>query len=164
MNNTSAIISVLEFENNNNEHNHILFNPITEVSTFRKDQQKCINLCILTSILTDDSAKTFTVNLIYLNKSLDNSNTIQVHPKILKEFSLDDTVKKDGQKIPCLISKFCKHRSDVCINITNVPVSSDGTHIVVLNELSQQEIAVNPTDILNKCIAFYPFNVVTKDF
>lgn len=151
MDKLNVIVSVLQYSSSD----ETVFAPVAKIVS----ENNKMDITLLVSIVTTEfKEQKFSVNLLYAQTTADKK-VMKVEAVMLKEFEINKKDDSNRRKIKNMIPEFKSHRSDLKFNMKNISTLGSGTHIIVINAMSADEISKNPRSIIEDAVAHYMFEV-----
>lgn len=158
MSKINGIITAFEYDNSESFN----FAPLRELVI---NSEGSIDISIFVIIETDDCSKrTFSINLLSAKDTPDNK-AWNVSGLLLQGFTIGredcediDKVEKI-RKVTGLLPNMNLYRHYAKFNIKNIPVSGSGKYVLLLNELTEEDISKNPKRVAEDFLSCYPIEI-----
>ncbi len=155
MSKINGIITAFEYDNSESFN----FAPLRELAI---NAEGSIDISIFIIIETDDCSKrTFSINLLCA-KDTPDSKAWNVSSLLLQGFTIGsediDNVKQ-VRNVTGLLPNMNLHRHYAKFNIKNIPITGGGKYVLLLNELSEEDIRINPERVADEFLSCYPIEI-----
>lgn len=158
MSKINGIITAFEYDNSE----FFNFAPLRELPI---NSEGSIDISIFVIIETDDCSKrTFSINLLCAKDTPDNK-AWNVSSLLLQGFTIGredceevDEVEK-VRKVTGLLPNMNLYRHYAKFNIKNIPIAGSGKYVLLLNELTEEEISVHPERVADEFLSCYPIEI-----
>lgn len=155
MSKINGIITAFEYDNSESFN----FAPLRELAI---NSEGSIDISIFIIIETDDfSKRTFSINLLCA-KDTPDSKAWNVSSLLLQGFTIGsedvDNVEQ-VRNVTGLLPNMNLYRHYAKFNIKNVPITGGGKYVLLLNELSEEDIRSNPERVADEFLSCYPIEI-----
>ena len=155
MSKINGIITAFEYDNSESFN----FAPLREVAI---NSEGSIDISIFVIIETDDCSKrTFSINLLCA-KDTPDSKAWNVSSLLLQGFTIgrEDVDKAEGvRKVTGLLPNMNLYRHYAKFNIKNIPIAGSGKYVLLLNELTEEDISAQPERVADEFLSCYPIEI-----
>lgn len=155
MSKINGIITAFEYDNSES----FIFAPLREVVI---NSEGSIDISIFVIIETDDCSKrTFSINLLCA-KDTPDSKAWNVSSLLLQAFTIgrEDIDKvEELRKVTGLLPNMNLYRHYAKFNIKNIPIAGSGRYVLLLNELTEEDISVHPERVADEFLSCYPIEI-----
>lgn len=155
MSKINGIITAFEYDNSESFN----FAPLRELVI---NSEGSIDISIFVIIETDDCSKrTFSINLLCA-KDTPDSKAWNVSSLLLQGFTIgrDDVDKaEEVRKVTGLLPNMNLYRHYTKFNIKNIPIAGSGNYVLLLNELTEEDISANPERVAEEFLSCYPIEI-----
>lgn len=155
MSKINGIITAFEYDNSESFN----FAPLRELVI---NSEGSIDISIFVIIETDDCSKrTFSINLLCA-KDTPDSKAWNVSSLLLQGFTFgrDDVDKaEEVRKVTGLLPNMNLYRHYAKFNIKNIPIAGSGNYVLLLNELTEEDISANPERVAEEFLSCYPIEI-----
>lgn len=155
MSKINGIITAFEYDNSESFN----FEPLRELVI---NSEGSIDISIFVIIETDDCSKrTFSINLLCA-KDTPDSKAWNVSSLLLQGFTIgrDDVDKaEEVRKVTGLLPNMNLYRHYAKFNIKNIPIAEGGNYVLLLNELTEEDISANPERVADEFLSCYPIEI-----
>ena len=121
-----------------------------------------IDISIFVIIETDDCSKrTFSINLLCA-KDTSDSKAWNVSSLLLQGFTIgrEDVDKAEKvRKVTGLLPNMNLYRHYAKFNIKNIPIAGSGKYVLLLNELTEEDISAHPERVADEFLSCYPIEI-----
>ena len=155
MSKINGIITAFEYDNSKSFN----FVPLRELPI---NSEGSIDISIFVIIETDDCSKrTFSINLLCA-KDTPDSKAWNVSSLLLQGFTIGrEDVDKATQvkKVTGLLPNMNLYRHYAKFNIKNIPIAGSGKYVLLLNELTEEDISAQPERVADEFLSCYPIEI-----
>ena len=155
MSKINGIITAFEYDNSESFN----FAPLRELVI---NSEGSIDISIFVIIETDDCSKrTFSINLLCA-KDMPDSKAWNVSSLLLQGFTIgrDDVDKaEEVRKVTGLLPNMNLYRHYAKFNIKNIPIAESGNYVLLLNELTEEDISAQPERVADEFLSCYPIEI-----
>lgn len=155
MSKINGIITAFEYDNSE----FFNFAPLRELPI---NSEGSIDISIFVIIETDDCSKrTFSINLLCA-KDTPDSKAWNVSSLLLQGFTIgrEDVDKaEEVRKVTGLLPNMNLYRHYAKFNIKNIPIAGSGKYVLLLNELTEEDISAQPERVADEFLSCYPIEI-----
>lgn len=155
MSKINGIITAFEYDNSESFN----FAPLRELPI---NSEGSIDISIFVIIETDDCSKrTFSINLLCAKDTPDNK-AWNVSSLLLQGFTIghEDVDKaEEVRKVTGLLPNMNLYRHYAKFNIKNIPIAGSGKYVLLLNELTEEDISAQPERVADEFLSCYPIEI-----
>lgn len=155
MSKINGIITAFEYDNSESFN----FAPLRELPI---NSEGSIDISIFVIIETDDCSKrTFSINLLCAKDTPDNK-AWNVSSLLLQGFTIgrEDVDKAEKvRKVTGVLPNMNLYRHYAKFNIKNIPIAGSGKYVLLLNELTEEDISAQPERVADEFLSCYPIEI-----